>query len=119
MVAAVGVVDAFNTRREITQATTSSFLDDGGTVCHQAPLRLAEGALAMRKAAPRGSLYNASKVQADAGCADRGYALAAGEDRCFPGLRVFFKDSAGKKELPKLEAKGLNAYAKQYGLDKD
>jgi len=103
--------------RKSQQPAVSSFYSKSGMYCAEAAPRLAEAALATFKAGPFGELYNTSFVLPGVSCAAHGYNMSGGEDRCFPGVQIFYMNNFGRAVLgisiPAVEQR----YARRYGLD--
>jgi len=95
---------------------TSSFTSNSGLFCAEGPARIAEGALALKKAGPLGALYSEVFVKSNLTCAQRGYAHSGGEDGCYPGVRTFFQSSEAKASFEGAEAQALEAFQANYSL---
>lgn len=112
----LGQVAALRLARQAVTADESSFVSNDGLVCAQAASRTAEGALAVRKAGPRGLLYNTTQA-ANTSCEALGYRLAAGNDSCYPGVQLFVRAEEDRPEVEAADAAALRGFAARYSLD--
>jgi hypothetical protein len=102
--------------RAATQADVASFTSNDGLYCGDGLSRVAESALAIKKGAPTGGLYNTSFGVAGKTCASLGYKFVSGEDRCTPGVTIAFKSSDDAAAFEASEAKALSTFAETYNL---
>lgn len=101
--------------RGASGSNTSSFLSVSGLLCFEGPPRLAEGALALKKAGVKGELYN-MVFCSSLSCAERGYAFSAGEDDCYPGVQTFARESPDVALFQVAEATAKQYYANVWNL---
>jgi len=94
----------------------TSFTSNDGSYCGDGLPRIAESALAIKKASPIGGIYNTSFGIAGKTCASLGYTFVSGEDRCTPGVTVAFKSSDDAAAFEAIEAKALSMFAETYSI---
>ena len=94
----------------------SSFLSNDGLYCAEGESRSAQAALAMKKSAPTGSLFNRSFAKHGVGCATLNY-LLSDADNCTPGVTVAYKSADDRAQFRLAERAALNSFADQYSLD--
>jgi len=85
----------------------------------QGPSRLAEGALAMKKASPTGSLFSSTYAWPETSCATRGFGWETDEDPCFPGIGRFFHSNASKAAFDRAFDDAVAEYRTTYELPED
>lgn len=91
----------------------SSFVSVNGLLCVEGPGRIAEGALALKKAGVMGELYNAVIAHPNVSCAERGFHTSVGEDSCYPGAQRF---SRGGEDFQHAEDTAMSFYAQNWNL---
>ena len=93
-----------------------SSLSNNGLYCAAGESRAAQAALAMKKAAPTGPLFNLSFVQHGIGCATLDDVVSETDD-CTPGVTVACKSVTNREGVLKTEGMTLKSFAQQYSLD--
>ena len=96
----------------------SSFLSNNGLYCAEDESRAAQAALAMKKAAPTGPLFNLSFAQHGIGCVALDDVVSETDD-CTPGVTVAYKSAANREGFLKTEGMTLKSFAQQYSLDEE
>jgi len=94
----------------------TSFTSNDGLFCAHGPSRVAESALAIKKAGPIGGLFNTSFGVAGKSCASRGYNISNGDDPCTPGVITAFKTREHVPVFATNTATTLVAFAETYNL---
>lgn len=94
----------------------SSFVSVDGLICVDGPKRIAEGALALKKAGVLGELYNMAVAQANVTCAARGYMVHIGEDPCYPGAQNFVRSLSDVAAFDEAQNAATEYYARSYHL---
>ena len=94
----------------------SSFLSNNGLYCAEGESRAAQAALAMKKAAPTGPLFNLSFAQHGVGCAALDFVVSETDD-CTPGVTVGYKSAEDREHFLQAEQLALKSFAQQYSLD--
>jgi hypothetical protein len=97
-------------------SANSSFVSNDGLYCAEGAPRATEAAIAMKKAAPIGSLFNATFVTPGKSCASLGYLVATGVDSCTPAVGVFWRSAADQPRFGRSAAAALAAFAQRYGV---
>lgn len=100
-------------------AVVTSFASNDELYCAEGAQRVAESALAMKKASPLGGLFNASFGHTGVTCEERGYTVSGGPDSCCLGVTVLFRDEADIAAFALSHNNTLKAYGARYGLDDD
>ena len=94
----------------------TSFTSNDGVYCADGPSRVAESALAIKKASPIGGLFNTSFGVAGKTCASRGYGISSGMDSCTPGVKTAYKAPGDDATFNSTEAAALASFAARYKL---
>lgn len=96
----------------------ASFVSNDGLYCAEGPTRKAESALALKKAAPYGSIFDSAFVVPGSTCVGQGFVFY-GPDACTPDVTVHFKTAS---DAPKFEASyqaALLSYSGAYNISKE
>jgi len=105
-------------RSAAAEGSLGAFISDNGLFCAQSDPRTAEGALALKKAGPYGKLFKASKVRTT-GCEALGFELSYGEDVCYVGVEVFFRDRTNQSAFARAEVAEAKFFAKTHNFTED
>jgi hypothetical protein len=99
------------------QNHSSSFISVNGLLCVEAPARVAEGALALKKAGVMGELYNGVIAHAGVSCAELNYRVSAGEDSCYPGAQTFVRQPSDIIRMGRAELATRELYQQNWNLN--
>jgi len=95
----------------------ASFTDAAGLTCQHGPLRQVEAALALKKAALHGALFNDTYARKETNCKTLGYTFRGGDDSCIPGLMRFFRSKADEEAWEEKEKAAVETYRATNNLD--
>lgn len=97
----------------------SSFIVSYGLACFEGNARVVEGALAIKKATPRGSMYQDVFAKSNMTCKKRGFHSDSYDDDCYPGLKMYYKKSSDAFQMKLAENTAAQKYMMMYNLDPD
>lgn len=107
--------DPFN-YKNLGGGAPSTFVVGNGLACFEGQARVIEGALALKKAGPRGPMYKDVYARQNSSCASRGYAEISHADACYPGLQRYYRGAPDRRRFQGMETASLTRFAQTFQL---
>uniref|UniRef100_A0A7S1PY38 Uncharacterized protein n=1 Tax=Alexandrium catenella TaxID=2925 RepID=A0A7S1PY38_ALECA len=95
-----------------------AFQSDNGHYCGQSDARTVEAALALKKAGVHGKAFIRA-IAWQATCEALNYTHYGGEDICYPGLHVYYKNQREQADYAIQEARWIVDFAGKFNLPQD
>lgn len=95
-----------------------SFVSQNGLFCAEGPRGVAAGALRSYLSMPRAELYQGSALLKQS-CASLGFLYTTGEDPCYPGLHMYYRNTEEKQQFTNTFKEHLRRYGKSMNVTID